>query len=316
MKLPIPSLLICLILLLPGGSLSAAEQVADILLLNTNAAIEKYRTAQEEYQKAVPHTVSNTSIEGFPGDISELYRDIARTPYRLIYCIGTRAYLAALKHAPEKTILFSSIINWRRLPQGDHVYGIANELHPTMHLAHFKTIFPRLKTIGVLYAREFNEQWIALAKESAAYTGISLVTQSVTDMAETRRALQKLLPEIEAFWMIPDPMIISSRNNLIDVIQDCDQHRVPVFSYNELYAPLGVTLIISADESTVGRQAAMISRDLLSGRPPRQKVQLPAGSAISLNLKKVKDFNIPYNPASLEMINQIFEQPGNKNKRQ
>jgi putative ABC transport system substrate-binding protein len=298
-------LFFCLCLLIPGVVSAGSEP--DILVLNSNISIEKYKIAQEEYKKAIAYKVSEYTVEGFPGDISDLYRIISRKPYRLIYCIGTKAYLTARKYAPEKVTLFSSIINWRRLPQNNSVFGISNELHPTMHLMHFKNIFPDIKNIGVLYSREFNEQWIALSKEEAKKTGINIISKAVLDIDQTNESLTKFLTKIDAFWLIPDPMIISSRKNLMRVIQDCNKNKIPVFSYNNLYAKLGATLIVSADDSTIGRQAAVISDDLLSGRELSQKVQLPAGSHITLNLNKVKAFKIPYNHEALDSVNHIFE---------
>ncbi|MBA4368359.1 MAG: hypothetical protein C0403_12070, partial [Desulfobacterium sp.] len=212
-------LMFCLFLLLAG--IVSAEEVPDILLLNSDVSIEKYKIAQEEYKKTISYKVAEYTIEGFEGETSELYRAISRNPYRMIYCIGTKAYLTAIKYAPEKTILFSSIMNWQRLPQGDSVFGISNELHPMMHLMHFKNLFPDIKNIGVLYSREVNEQWIALSKEDANKAGINIIGEAVPDMDQTKESLDKILPEMDALWLIPDPTIISSRKNVISIIQAC-----------------------------------------------------------------------------------------------
>ncbi len=298
-------LMFCLFLFLAGNV--SAEEVPDILLLNSDASIEKYKIAQEEYKKTISYKVTEYTIEGFEGETSELYRAISRNPYRLIYCIGTKAYLTAIKHAPEKTILFSSIMNWRRLPQGDSVFGISNELHPMMHLMHFKNLFPDMKNIGVLYSREINEQWMVQSKEDAKKAGINIIGETVPDMDQTKESLDKILPEMDALWLIPDPMIISSRKNVISIIQACDKKKIPVFSYNRVYSKLGATLIVAVDDSTVGRQAAVMSENILSGHLPQDNVQLPAGSHITVNLNKIKEFGIPYNHDALDTINHIFD---------
>jgi putative tryptophan/tyrosine transport system substrate-binding protein len=298
-------LMFCLFLLLAG--IVSADAETDILLLNSDIAIEKYKIAQEEYKKTISYKVTEYTVEGFKGETSELYRVISRNPYRLIYCIGTKAYLTAIKYAPEKTILFSSIMNWRRLPEGDTVFGISNELHPMMHLMHFKNLFPDIKNIGVLYSREINEQWLALSKEAAEKVGINIIGEAVPDMDQTKESLEKILPEMDALWLIPDPMIISSRKNVISIIQACDRKKIPVFSYNHVYSKLGATLIIAVDDSTVGRQAAVMSDNILSGHLPKDNIQLPAGSNITVNLNKIKEFGIPYNHDALDTINHIFD---------
>ncbi len=298
-------LIFCFFLIAPGILLAGDEP--DILLLNSDSSVEKYRTAQESFKGSVSYTMSEITIQGYKGDISDLYRQISRKPYRLIYCIGTEAYLAAVKHAPEKNIVFSSIINWRRMPEGFHVYGVSNELHPLMQLTHFRHIFPDLKNIGVLYSREFNEQWLDLSKDAAKKAGVVIVSRVVQDIDQSREALKKLLPDIDAFWLIPDPMIISGKKNLLELIHICTTSKIPVFSYNDLYAKYGATLIVSADDSTIGRQAAVIAEDLLSGREISRKVQLPAGSSITLNLENVKAFDLKTNDAALDSVNRILE---------
>ena len=280
---------------------------AEILLLNSSRSVEKYRVVQEEFKDSISHRVSAYMIDGYDGEISDLYRTISRGSHRLIYCIGTKAYLAAMDHAPEKMILFSSINNWRRLPQGDGVYGISNELHPAMHLMHYKNIFPNIRKIGVLYSKEFNEQWIALAREAGPKAGVAIISKDVPDIDLTNEALETLLPEIDALWLIADPIIISSRKNLIHVIQVCDQHKIPVFSYNSAYGALGATLVVAVDDSTIGRQAAVMSEDLLAGRPLSRNVQYPAGSHITVNLDKVRAFGISYNHGALETVNTIVD---------
>jgi len=299
-------ILMFFVFLLLAGIVSADAE-PDILLLNSDVSIEKYKIAQEEYKKTISYNVTEYTIEGFKGESSELYRAISRNPYRLIYCIGTKAYLTAIKHAPEKTILFSSIINWQRLPQGDAVFGISNELHPLMHLMHFKILFPDMKKIGVLYSREINEQWLAQSKEDANKAGIRIIDEAVPDMDQTDESLDKILPEIDALWLIPDPMIISSRKNVISIIGACDKKKIPVFTYNHVYSKLGATLVVAVDASTVGRQAAVMSDTILSGHLPLDNIQLPAGSHITLNLNKIKEFGIPYNPDALDTIDHIFD---------
>jgi putative ABC transport system substrate-binding protein len=66
-------------------------------------------------------------------------------------------------------------------------------------------------------------------------------------------------------------------------------------------------LTVSVDEATIGRQAADITREILSAGMIEKQVQYPAGSHIILNLKKVKEYAFPYNQDALGIVNQIIE---------
>ena len=66
-------------------------------------------------------------------------------------------------------------------------------------------------------------------------------------------------------------------------------------------------LIVSVDNPTTGRQAAAISREVLSGDVVKKKVQLPAGSHIILNLKKANEYGLKYGEMALSVVNRFIE---------
>ena len=58
--------------------------------------------------------------------------------------------------------------------------------------------------------------------------------------------------------------MISKIESVGEMFKQCDNAGKPVLAYNEAFADLGATLIISADITTMGGQAAGIALDLLS----------------------------------------------------
>ena len=106
--------------------------------------------------------------------------------------------------------------------------------------------------------------------------------------------------------MISDPVILSNKKVLLQVFKDCDLSKIPVFSYNDAFAKQGAVLIVSVDDATIGRQAAGISTDVISGTTG-EKVQYPAGSRIVMNLKKIKEYGLTYEESSLSSVNEIIE---------
>ncbi|MBC8460123.1 MAG: hypothetical protein H8D67_19220, partial [Deltaproteobacteria bacterium] len=81
----------------------------------------------------------------------------------------------------------------------------------------------------------------------------------------------------------------------------------PILSYHDAFAEYGAVLIVSVDNPTTGRQAAAISREVLSGDVVKKKVQLPAGSHIILNLRKANKYGLKYGEMALSVVNQIIE---------
>jgi len=80
-----------------------------------------------------------------------------------------------------------------------------------------------------------------------------------------------------------------------------------VFSYYDILTKMGAVLSVSIDNPTIGRQAASIAATILSGNRPNQKVQYPAGSHITINMRKVKEYGLTYSKEALSIVNHIIE---------
>ena len=90
-------------------------------------------------------------------------------------------------------------------------------------------------------------------------------------------------------------------------MKQCDTEKIPIFSYHTAFAKFGAVLAVSADNATIGRQAASIATEVLSGTEIDDKVQFPAGSYIILNLCKVRQYGLEYNEEALDSVNSIID---------
>lgn len=302
---------IAALLLLVGGVLlhhsAAAAAEPTILLLNSDQSVEKYQETQEAFLNAVAHPVIPINLGDEKIDIDDIQDILYDEEPGVIYCIGSKAYLLANQQAPDTLIVFSSIINWLRMPMSDNRYGVSNELHANMELMLFRYIFPTFQTFGVLYSEKYTEEWFKNAQREARDMGVELVGRKISRTRQVVPALEKLLPKVDAFWLISDPEVMSAREDLQAILDACDTRRIPVFSYHEAFAEFGATMTVTADNPTIGAQAAGIATEILAGNPPEEPVQYPAGTSIVLNLKKVTEYDLPYSEDALLGVNRIIE---------
>ena len=299
--------LICFLFLVFLLSILFADEGPKIMLINSNASVDKYRVAQEEFRKSISSPVVEIDLGAKRWKLTEI-EDLLYDEYPdLIYCIGTKAYLLTNKYISERNIVFSSIINWRRLHLAQKTYGVSNELNPEMQLTLYRYIFPGLKRIGVLYSSKYNRHWFNEAQKAAKEMGVEIIGRSLSKRRNTLPELKELLKEVDALWLISDPVVMSDKESLIEVFKQCDISKIPILSYHDAFAEYGAVLIVSVDNPTTGRQAAAISREVLSGDVVKKKVQLPAGSHIILNLKKANEYGLKYGEMALSVVNRFIE---------
>ena len=285
----------------------AAEKEPKVLLINSDATVEKYRVAQEEFKKTYSRPVLEINLDDKKWKVPDV-EDLLYDEYPdLVYCIGSKAYFIANRFVSEKDIVFSSIVNWQRLPVTKKTYGVSSELYSGMQMTLFRYIFPDVKKIGVLYSEKYNSQWFNAARAEAKEMGIEIIGQHISEGKQTIKALKDLMPKVDVLWLIADPLIMTDKENLTEVFNECEAKKVPVFSYHDIFVEYGAVLIVSVDEPTIGRQAAGMAKEITSVGKMEEKVQYPAGSHIILNLKKVKEYGLPYKEEALSMVNQIVE---------
>ncbi len=298
-------ILIFMFFLLVSGAAVSGEDPS-VLLLNSDRSVEKYSIVQEEFKKNLKFPVEEIYINNYR-HLSRAGNIFKHKSYDLVFCIGTKAYMTAYQNAGNKDIVFSSIINWQRLPQRPGIFGVANEPHVALEIMVFRHIFPAIRKIGVMYSKKFNRQWVENARDESKKFGIELIGAQVPDIPPKKAEWIALLSRVDALWLISDPVIIPRKKNLVKLMKLCDHYKMPVFSYNNVFIKYGAVLVITADDATIGRQAAGIAQDVLAGKRKTPNVQFPAGTQVILNLKQAKAYKLAYKEDAFGIINRIIE---------
>ncbi|UZE96036.1 ABC transporter substrate-binding protein [Alkalimarinus alittae] len=288
-----------------------ATGVKNILVINTNHSLERYRVSQAAFIETLKLTAADNTRA-----VSTIDLDMDNTPvetlqdvlnqrhYDAVYCIGAKALGSVDYIDPNTQVVFSSVLNWRRFVDQPRYSGIASDPATEAQLTWFKYFFPDIKTIGVLYSAK-NRQLLKHATKIASQLSINIVGEEVHSNSSLMAQANALLPNVDALWLISDSTVLSSTDTAKQLFAAADQHKTPILSYNPVFVEMGALLSISADVATTGRQAALIMNNLLSGSNQASSIQFPAGSSISLNLRKVHEYNIKLNSSALDSVNEL-----------
>ncbi len=271
-----------------------------LLVLNSNGKIEKYKSVQkafaenykEEFEVLDLSKVSKKQIKEY------LYDEYPDT----VYTIGTKAYSYANMFIPEKTIFFSSIVNYKRLNIGDKRYGVSNELHSGMNLTIIKSLFTDISSLGIIYS-EYTENLFESFRKNGEIMGITVKGQKISKNGDIDK---KLLKQTDALIMIADPVLLKDETAVKEIFKQMESLKKPVFAYHELYIRFGASLVISAHNPTIGAQVATMVKDF-EAKKDFTKVQIPMGTNVIFNKKAADTLGLKYNPQALSVVNKVIE---------
>jgi len=271
-----------------------------VLILNSNANIQKYKSVQEEF-------IKNTKKPYEVLDIAELsQKKIKEYLYDeypdVIYTIGSKAYRVANKYIPEKTIFFSSIINHNRLDINEKRYGVSNELHSGMHLTIIKSLFRETKTLSLIYS-DYTKDLFEHFKSNASNIGIKIIGEKITH--ESFVEMQNL-KQSDGLILIADPLLLKNQQRIKKLFKDMKKIKKPIFAYHELYVKLGASLVVSADNQTIGRQIAYMMQ-LFNDKREFIKIQIPMGTTVIFNKKMIESLGINYSEDALSVVSKVIE---------
>ncbi|MBF0100707.1 MAG: hypothetical protein HQK77_07345 [Desulfobacterales bacterium] len=278
-----------------------------IIVLNTDVKVEKYQFHQDAFIQNISYTPTIINLADPQWNAEKLSHSLRGQSVKLVYAIGAKAYMAAIEYASELPIIFSSVINFFRLPMTQQTFGVSEELNIGMQLTIFRYIFPDIKRIGVLYSRQYTKEWYYEAVKQAQSMDLVIKGRLVSDSYQSLAAIRGLLNSVDVLWLIPDPAILNNQKHLFSLLNQCHIRQKAVFSFHEAFAKHGVTLITSVDEATVGRQAATMASRILAGKKISDKVQFPAGSQVILNLNNAQSYGLKYREGALKVVNHLVE---------
>ncbi len=283
-----------------------------ILIVNSDNNIHRYNKIATEFKSILQknnHVWDEIDLGNLSNPESTLKQTIQQQHPDIIYSIGSKSYSLASKYTNNIKLLFSGIINWHRLDVEHNIYGVANELNPSQDISLIRYFFPKVKSLGLLYNKQYSAEYVESIKSKAVSLGVKIITQQLDKVEEIPTKLNNLLSQVDMFWLISDPILVNSKQSVQQIFSAAKQHQKPVYVYNDVFIKYGGLLAISADFGTVGRQAANLFMIMEKNKSKNGMVQIPAGSSISLNMCEIEALQIEFNQEALDSVNKIINCP-------
>jgi len=243
-----------LLLLLTG----AAE--AHHILVIQSTRVKPYEEAFRGFSRACHHEAIRFVVsEGKENEIGDFIRE--EQP-RLIVAIGADA-LEQVRQIRTIPIIYLMVLNPSKIvPEAKNVTGVQMTPSPVQQVDLIRKALPNVSKVGILYDPNNLSKFVRQAADAARPLGLELVTREVRAPREVPGALLRLRGEIDAFWMLPDPSVVSPETMEFFILFS-GENRIPLVSFSRKYVDMGALLALDTDPYDMGMQAGEMATRLL-----------------------------------------------------
>ncbi|MEI7528474.1 MAG: ABC transporter substrate binding protein [Elusimicrobiota bacterium] len=274
----------------PAGA--AADSAAAVLSSGGGAYMEAFSAFQAAYGASVKYYDASKERPELPAGVKTVVAFGAKAASQaypagmnVVYCMAPGFFLSP-KGREGRTVKISMIP------------GFGNTL------AKFKEIQPALKRLRVFWILpDFTADAEELRAEGAA-RGIEISTVKVEAIAELPGLLRRGLGEMDAFWLPPDPFLISPES-LMMLREFSWGNSIPFYASTKGIAREGAAAAVGASFAEIGAAAAAAAKSLQAGETPAATIY-PGKEELTLNATAAKKCGLEFTPEILREASYLF----------
>lgn len=223
----------------------------------------------------------------------DLQRMIREDRPRVIVAVGDRA-LQAVRGVRQVPVVSVMAVGLARVNAASpNVTGIEFIAQPERYLSLYSSL--QIRRVAIIYDPARSEEYLKRARQTASRFNIELVPRIVKSPWEVFKQLTELSGTVDGLWMIPDASVIN-RQSIEGFFLFAMAQQIPLVSFSNDHLALGATAVLEPSRYEMGRQAAEMVGELLSGKRAKdigpifpRKIQLGINSAILKQLGMTAD---------------------------
>ncbi|MCK4839932.1 MAG: hypothetical protein KAS94_14100 [Desulfobulbaceae bacterium] len=253
--------------------------------------------ASQGAKRALPDTVTTYYLDGSVTG-SELRQQIIDNRPDLLLAVGNKALGEALKLDEVPTVFLLVAGGGELVEDRPNLTGVKMVISPTRQLESFKAALPSIKRLGLVYDPERSAMFVKEAGRVALLHGIELVSEEVQRAQQVPERLAGMNGRIDAFWMLPDPTVITP-NTVEAMLHFSIDNRIPLLTFAEKYIAMGATAAATFDIYDMGVQAGRLARKVLAKPGQAIPAELPARLNLRVNNKVAAKIGVMVDTAAL-----------------
>lgn len=219
------------------------------------------------------------ALKGTP-DIYNASSPAFSVPYDFRYVAAFGARAAALPYPPGTRVVYALAPVALR---GRMWYEISLLPSPEAALSAYKALQPGLKRLAVFWDVYPGEYYMEGLRDAGKLLGVEIISTRLSSPDSFPERLRRLMGKMDAFWLMPDPALITNTSLLVLAAFSCD-NSVPFYAPTRALLGRGATASYAPDFAGAGIVAAMVVSALREGREPQRvtypKAELAVNSAL------------------------------------
>ena len=187
----------------------------------------------------------------------------------VIVTIGEKSTVAMSNKIKDRPIVFVGVGNAERLSYADgngipkeNVTGVIDSHLIEERLEFIQDNYENVKKLGIIYNANDNlaKYDVDYFKFDATAYNIDIYTVSVTKDEDIDKAIDTILPKVDAIALVTDFMV---DNHIVDIVKKVNAAGKIVFGDTEEHKNLGAIVATSRDYLLVGEKAAELVKSIL-----------------------------------------------------
>ncbi len=256
-----------------------------VLVVGTPLA-DKFSGPLARMEEAVRAGQPNARFESLrlqgTDDLAAVAARISERRPAVVVTVGMAVTKAVMEQVRDVPVVFTMTIvldldalDRERRGSAPNVTGVSIAVPPREQFRVMKEAIPGLKKLGTIYTPDRTDALVEAATRDARAEGIELMARPVRELTQVGEALNAVLGESDAYWVLPDPNATQS-----SALEEARMRglvlKKPTVGFDPEYSRRGGHLSIYCDRDDAGAQSGLVVLDILRGKAPADLPLQPA----------------------------------------
>ncbi len=226
----------------------------------------------------------------------------------VLVAVGDEAARWAMAEWKDSPLLLAGVVETMLPVNSKKTAGVALNLPPDIYFKAIRDYLPSVRRVGTIYSPLIQHGLAKSLQASAARHGLQVDAAPAGTNREFVVSLQKMEHQIDAFLVMFDPLVLTPEA-FQHLAQFSLSQDVPLVVPAFVLLKSGGVLSLEVDYEALGRQAAGLAGEILSGAAPgaERTISPPERWQVGVNMKVGRALNVSIPPGAVRKADRVYE---------